>query len=76
MSAIRKLTLHASNSTMEQYVHLALTYNKKFTLGTEKVSNIVRTEIAKLKRIVQRYENNKVSNDEALASLANIINRI
>jgi len=76
MSAVRKLTLHASNSTMEQYVHLAQLYNQKFTLGTERVSSIVRTEITKLKRIVQKYENNKISNDEALASLSTIINGI
>lgn len=76
MTAVRKLTLHASNSTMEQYVHLAQLYNQKFTLGTEKVSSIVRTEITKLKRIVHMYENNKVSKDEALASLSNIISAI
>jgi site-specific recombinase XerD len=38
MSAVRKLKLHATNSTMEQYVHLALTYNKN--LGTEKNSSV------------------------------------
>lgn len=76
MTAVRKLTLHASNSTMEQYVHFAQLYNQKFTLGTEKISSIVRTEITKLKRIVQKYENNKISNDEALTSLSTIINGI
>ena len=76
MTAVRKLTLHASNSTMEQYVHFAQLYNQKFTLGTEKISSIVRTEITKLKRIVQKHENNKISNDEALASLSTIINGI
>jgi len=76
MSAVRKLTLHASNSTMEQYVHLAQLYNQKFTLGTEKVSSLVRTEIAKLKRIVQRYESNKVSSEDALANLTKVINGI
>jgi integrase len=76
MSAVRKLTLHASNSTMEQYVHLAQLYNQKFTLGTEKVSSIVRTEIAKLKRITQRYKINKVSSEEALVNLIKIINGI
>jgi integrase len=76
MSAVRKLTLHASNSTMEQYVHLAQKYNKKLQFNAEKISTPIKVEITRMKLLLQQFKNRKISEVEALTKISTIIDNI
>lgn len=78
MAAVRKLTLHASPSTMSTYVHLAQEYNNRYKLRNEhaQINTLVKTEIKKLKLIKQQFESNQISEVMALKSMLEVIDSI
>ncbi|MCO7251442.1 site-specific integrase [Pseudoalteromonas sp. Ps84H-4] len=78
MHAVRKLTLHASASSMETYVHLAQEYNNKYRLKNEhaQVNSIVKTELKKLKRLQKQLESGQINESFALERMVSIIKEI
>lgn len=78
MKAVRKLTLHASDSTMSTYVHLAQDYNNKYRLKNEhaKISTLIKTELKKLKRIQKQFESGRISEKLALEEILKVIDTI
>ncbi len=78
MNAVRKLTLHASDSTMSTYVHLAQDYNNKYRLKNEhaNISALIKTELKKLKRIQKQFESGIISKENALENILKVIDKI
>ncbi|WP_446890232.1 site-specific integrase [Acinetobacter lwoffii] len=70
--ACRKLTMHASDKTLAHYVHLACEINNYDNLEDERnesLSSHVRSRIAKLVNISERFESSSLSNSDALSLL-------
>ena len=78
LSAVRKLTLHASVDTMNTYVHLAQDYNNRYRLKNEhaKVSSLLKTELKKLKQIKKQFESGKMLEKVAFEAMLEIINEL
>jgi integrase len=78
MHAVRKLTLHASTSSMETYVHLAQEYNNKHRLNNEhaQISSLVKIELKKLKRLEKQLESGQINESLALKSMLTIIREL
>ncbi|SDK26405.1 Phage integrase family protein [Ferrimonas sediminum] len=71
-NACRKITMHASNSTLSHYVHLAtdLNYHEEFE-GRElsSVSTQFRIRLRKMMKISEQYRLKEISESEALNSI-------
>ena len=78
LSAVRKLTLHASPETMNTYVHLAQDYNNRYRLKNEHamLSSLLKIDLKKLKRIKKQYESGKVTEQIAFSNMLEIINNL
>lgn len=78
MNAVRKLTLHASASSMSTYVHLAQDYNNRYRLKNEhaQISTLVKTELKKLKRIQKQFESGNISEKNAFESMMKVVSSI
>lgn len=75
-TAVRKLTLHASNETLSRYVHLAQDYNRRKSIEETHVSTPLKMKILELKRIMNSYQNNEFKPDETLNKIDQIINKL
>lgn len=78
LSAVRKLTLHASPDTMNTYVHLAQDYNNRYRLKNEHamLSSLLKIDLKKLKRIKKQYESGKLTKQIAFSNMLEIINNL
>jgi site-specific recombinase XerD len=78
MHAVRKLTLHASPSSMATYVHLAQEYNNKYRLNNEhaQISSLVKIELKKLKRLQKQLESGQINESLTLKSILTIIGKL
>lgn len=77
--ACRKLTMHASDKTLSHYVHLACEindYNNIEEKSDEPLSSHVRSRIAKLVNISDRFEASSLSNSDALTLLLTEIHEL
>ena len=72
-SAVRKLTLHANNTTLGRYVHLAQKYNQKGPSEDINIPSFTRIMFSKISRIIT--ENNKgfINSDDAIAEIGKIV---
>ncbi|MGF1863039.1 site-specific integrase, partial [Photobacterium profundum] len=71
-NACRKITMHASNSTLSNYVHLASELNNKGDdMGTElnKVSTQIRIRVRKMMTTAKLLRSKEINEDEALDSI-------
>lgn len=68
--ACRKLTMHASDKTLAHYVHLACEINENKNLeddSNESLSSHVRSRIAKLINISDKFESSLLTNSDTLS---------
>ncbi|GAB3535077.1 site-specific integrase [Photobacterium alginatilyticum] len=71
-NACRKITMHASNSTLSNYVHLASELNNKsngMETDLNKVSTQIRIRVRKMMTIATLLHSKEISEAEALDSL-------
>ncbi|MBH0018712.1 site-specific integrase [Pseudoalteromonas sp. NGC95] len=76
-TACRKVTMHASNSTLSHYVHLASEYNIKNEIISSELINAstqIRIRIKKMLMTSKLLNSKKINETEALASLLSTLN--
>lgn len=69
----RKITLHASNSTLSTYIHLACEINNKSDAVWYDIATSLRLKIKKLKKIKDSNLSGKMANEQALSQLFEVI---
>ena len=77
--ACRKLTMHASDKTLAHYVHLACEINEYNNLedkSDETLSSHVRSRVAKLINISDKFESSLLTNSDALSLLLSEIREL
>lgn len=77
--ACRKITMHASNTTLSHYIHLATEINERNSdgyQGIEKISSQVRIKLKKMLNVSKRLQIKEIDETEALKLLLLEINNL
>jgi integrase len=78
-NACRKITMHASNETLSNYIHLATEINERNNdeyQGIEKISSQIRIKLKKMLNVSKRLQINEINETEALKLLLLEINKL
>ncbi|RLU01653.1 hypothetical protein [Ketobacter sp.] len=77
-NACRKITMHASNQTLSQYIHLATEYNNHHLPEKDisEISTKTKIQISKMKSVEALLHAEKISGDKALKLLLTILQEL
>lgn len=78
-TACRKITMHASNSTLSHYVHLASELNHQSNQLEDallEVSSHIRMRVMNMLHISESFKANQINNNEALEALLSNIEKL